>query len=495
MATGDRYGHGHVREATRQRGSPSTLGAPRTRGAVGAVGDRQAQGLSQRQAAQRQDVPRRTLQAWRASQDRLDAWPAVVAFCHSVPGLAFWHRLVIALHVVGVEMGACGMRLVCLVLQRTDRHRFVGASSGTQHQGNRHVDEAMVVSRQEASTGRAHEMPPKEMTLTLDATLTGGLCLVGMDPESNDMVLEHTAPARDHDTGDALMAPALAGRHCKERQATSAAAPGRLASVAHHLGAHHSPDLFPVPHELSKAVSAPMAPKQRAAAKALAKAEATRQRGHEPLRNANEEPQQRRPGRPPQGAASLAQVEQDVDTARHAPQRLATPRAPSATPTTLATWSAAYAAPANAWPGTSSSPSTPSAPLPSKQDAVRAAWSASTTRTAWCLQGRRPLRASRDMCDNRCVSWTWRRPRPTPYPRLACHPALSTVWPRRGRCHRGSRFASWPRASAHRGVSPVGPWGSCIGWSQTTAQRQRPGWRRWPNAPVPMEKGATGTSR
>ena len=34
-----------------------------------------------------------------------------------------------------------------------------------------------------------------------------------------------------------------------------------------HLGAHHSPDLFHVQHALSKAVSAPMAAKQRAADK------------------------------------------------------------------------------------------------------------------------------------------------------------------------------------------------------------------------------------
>ena len=79
---------------------------------LGQYGDRQAQGLSQRQAAQGLDVPRSTLQAWRAYQDRLDACPAVVAFFHSVPGLAFLHRLVIALHVVCVEIGACGMRLV-----------------------------------------------------------------------------------------------------------------------------------------------------------------------------------------------------------------------------------------------------------------------------------------------------------------------------------------------------------------------------------------------
>ncbi len=285
-------------------------------------GDLQAQGVSQRQAAKVLAMPRSTLQAWRLYQDRLDACPAVVAFFQSVPGLAFLHRLVIALHVVCVEIGACGIRLVCLLLKLTGLNRFVGASYGTQQQVNRHVEEAMVAYRQEESTRLAHEMPPKEMTMTLDETFTGGLCLVGMDPESNDIVLEHTAPARDQDTWDALMAPALAGLNCKVIQATSDEAPGLLAYVAHHLGAHHSPDLFHVQQELSKAVSAPMATKQRAAAKA----EETRKRVHEHLLNANEEPQQPGPGRPPKGAASLAQVEQEVDAARQEHQRLTAQR-------------------------------------------------------------------------------------------------------------------------------------------------------------------------
>jgi DNA-binding XRE family transcriptional regulator len=77
-------------------------------------GDRKARGISQRQAAKVLDVPRSTLLAWRAYQETLDECPAVVAFFHSVPGLAFLHRLVLALHLVCVEIGACGMRLVCL---------------------------------------------------------------------------------------------------------------------------------------------------------------------------------------------------------------------------------------------------------------------------------------------------------------------------------------------------------------------------------------------
>src|SRR5882672_3133611 len=100
-------------------------------------GDLHTQGVSQRQAAKVLDVPRSTLQAWRAYQEHLDESPAVVAFFHSVAGLAFLHRLVLALHLVCVEIGACGIRLVCLVLKLTGLNRFVGAAYGTQPQVNR----------------------------------------------------------------------------------------------------------------------------------------------------------------------------------------------------------------------------------------------------------------------------------------------------------------------------------------------------------------------
>jgi hypothetical protein len=63
-------------------------------------------------------------------------------------------------------------------------------------------------------------------------------------------------------------------------QSTSDEAPGLLAYVEQHLGAHHSPDLFHGQHELSKAVCAPMAVKQRAAAMTLAQAAETLKQGN-----------------------------------------------------------------------------------------------------------------------------------------------------------------------------------------------------------------------
>jgi hypothetical protein len=74
------------------------------------------------------------------------------------------------------------------------------------------VEEAIVAYRREESERLAHEMPPKDITLTQDETFTGGLCLVGMEPVSNYILLEQAAVARDQDTWQELMEQALAGR-------------------------------------------------------------------------------------------------------------------------------------------------------------------------------------------------------------------------------------------------------------------------------------------
>jgi hypothetical protein len=286
-------------------------------------GHLQAQGLSQRQAAQVLDVPRTTLQAWQAYQERLDESPVVVAFFHSVAGLAFLHRLVLALPLVYTEVGACGIRLVCLFLRLTGLNRFVGASYGTQQQVNRRVEEAIVAYRHEESTRLARAMPAKDITVAQDETFTGGLCLIGIEAGSHYILLEQTAQARDHDTWQELMAQALEGLNCKVIQSTSDEAPGLLAYVEHHLGAHHSPDLFHVQPELSKAVTGSMATKQRAAHKAVVKAEEALKRVHEHLVNANDEAAQRVSGRPRKRDTSLQQGEEDLEAARQEHQRLA----------------------------------------------------------------------------------------------------------------------------------------------------------------------------
>jgi hypothetical protein len=284
------------------------------------------QGVSERQAAKALKVSRSTLPAWRLWHDTLDICPHVAEFFQSGPGLACLHRLVIACHLACVEVGACGIRIVCLFLNLTGLDRFVAASYGAQQQVNCQVEHAIVDYRQSETARLAKNMPQKDLTVTQDEPFTGGLCLVTMDPESHFMILEQAAPARDQTTWNDLMAPALAPLNCRVIQSTSDEAPGLLAYVAHDLEAHHSPDLFHVQHELVKAVSGAMAIKERAAHPAVNDAKEQLERLQSQPPNAGDEPEKRAAGRPPKAVVSLAQAEQALEAASREHERLAQQR-------------------------------------------------------------------------------------------------------------------------------------------------------------------------
>jgi Family of unknown function (DUF6399) len=284
------------------------------------------QGVSERQAAKELKVPRTTLQAWRVWHDTLDICPHVADFLQSGPGLAFLHRIVIAFHLVCVEVGACGIRLVCLFLHLTGLNRFVAASYGAQQQVNVQVEQAMVTYHQDETARLAHGMPQKDLTVTQDETFTGGLCLITMDPDSNFIILEQLAQARDQATWNEWMAPALAPLNCRVIQSTSDEAPGLLAYVEHYLEAHHSPDLFHVQHELVKAVSGPMATKERAAHKAVTHATEQLERLQSDPQSAGDEPEKGRPGHAPKEPMSVEQAEQALEAASRAHERLSEQR-------------------------------------------------------------------------------------------------------------------------------------------------------------------------
>jgi hypothetical protein len=284
------------------------------------------QGLSERQAAKELKVPRTTLQAWRIWHDSLDICSHVAEFFQSGPGLAFLHRLIIAFHLACVEVGACGIRIVCLFLNLTGLDRFVAASYGAQQHVNSQVEHAIVNYRHSETARLAKDMPHKDLTLTQDETFTGGLCLVTMDPDSNFIILEQSAQARDQTTWNELMAPALAPLNCRVIQSTSDEAPGLLAYVEHYLEAHHSPDLFHVQHELVKAVSGPMATKERAAHKAISEATEQLERLQTHAIRTDDEPTKRGPGRPPKEPVSLEQAEQALEAACREHARIAAQR-------------------------------------------------------------------------------------------------------------------------------------------------------------------------
>src|SRR5215510_919318 len=284
------------------------------------------QGLSERQVAKELKIPRTTLQAWRIWHDSLDICSHVAEFFQSGPGLAFLHRLVIACHLICVAVGACGIRLACLLLHLTGLDRFVAASYGALQQTNRRIEEAMVVYHQDETARLAKDMPHKDLTVTQDETFTGGLCLITMAPESNFILLEQLAQARAQASWHEPMVPALAQLKCRVMQSTSDEAPGLLAYVEHYLEAHHSPDLFHVQHDLVKAVSGPMATQERTAYKTVTEAREQLEHVHTGPQSTGDGPETPRPSRPPKAAMSLEQAEQALAAAGREYERLAQQR-------------------------------------------------------------------------------------------------------------------------------------------------------------------------
>src|SRR6266545_4722229 len=97
---------------------------------------------------------------------------------------------------------------------------FCRASSGAQQQVNRRSEAALGAYRHDDTARLAQDLPRKAITVTQDETLTGGLCLVTMDPESHCILVEQLAQTRGQARWDACMAPARAQRNGQVRPST-----------------------------------------------------------------------------------------------------------------------------------------------------------------------------------------------------------------------------------------------------------------------------------
>jgi len=229
----------------------------------------ESEGLSQRGLAEHIGVPESTLRYWLKRRGSIDADPDVIAFFESPGGIAFVHRLVIAAHFVMTLLGPCGIRLVCCFLELTGLDAFIAASYGAQHKVSAAMEEAVGTYDHEERARLSAGMAPKQMSICEDETFHPETCLVAIAPTSNMILLEKYVPNRTAKTWTDAMQEALDGLPVEVIQATSDEGRGILHHVKTDLGAHHSPDVFHVQHELIKATSGVLASRQRQAAKAL----------------------------------------------------------------------------------------------------------------------------------------------------------------------------------------------------------------------------------
>jgi hypothetical protein len=266
------------------------------------------QSLSQRAFARQQGLPRTTLQHWLQREQPPGSDPDLAAFCESPAGQQFLRRLVLALHLVFHLDGTAGVRRLGQFLERTGLDAFVAPSYGAQQALAVTLQEFLVQYGVTERARLATTMPARMLSACLDENFhQEQLCLVAIEPESGFVLLEEYHARRDSQTWTTALQQAVHGLPVTVVQVTSDQAKGLIACAEEGLEAHHTPDLFHVQHELSKATALPLE-RQRATAataqeQAAARLAATRQRQQE----YQEGP--RPPGRPPPFASDLRLAE------------------------------------------------------------------------------------------------------------------------------------------------------------------------------------------
>jgi hypothetical protein len=289
---------------------PTTSRRPRAHTAALLAAFRGPDCPSQRHFARQHDLPRSTLQHWLRRQLRLGQDPLAARFFESPCGIAFLHRLVAALHLVFSLQGCAGLRLLTLFLRLAQLDRLVAASHGARQQYAALLEQAVGDFAEEQRPHLAAAMPARAIAVAEDETFHPATCLVAIEPVSGFLLLEQYAERRDAATWDAALGQALAGLPVTVACAVGDEAKGLLAHAKHGLGVPHSPDVFHVQQELSRAAGPALAARARAA---LRDQEAARQ-GADAARAAQQEAaaRPRGPGRPIDHDARVRRAQEQV---------------------------------------------------------------------------------------------------------------------------------------------------------------------------------------
>jgi hypothetical protein len=225
---------------------------------------------SERQVAKVLGVPRTTLQHWRNRKAGITLSMEVVTFFEGSEGIEFLHQLVSALLFIVVQVGGCGIRIVSALLERCQLDRFVACSTGYLHKLNAKMEEDIVAYGKSERELLAKDMPPKKISMCGDETFHPAACLVAIEPVSNFILTEKYSEKRDAASWSAAMGEGLKDLPVEIIQSASDEGKGLVKYVEKELGAHHSPDLFHVQQELTRATSAPLRAKIRQAEKTYA---------------------------------------------------------------------------------------------------------------------------------------------------------------------------------------------------------------------------------
>ena len=236
--------------------------------------------------SRRLEIPDSTLRHWLRTRRRRmkdSQWPGkTVRFLESSGGLAVLHRILTAAHLVFVQANSCGIRNLCAFLELSGLDEFIASSYGAQQDMAQQMESLLIQFGNEEDQRLSAEIPPRAISVAADETFHPNICLVGMEPVSDFILLEGYQPQRDAETWNRCLSAKLASLPITVCQVVGDQAKAIIHLAEVHLGAHHSPDLFHVQQDTSRAVSLPLASQTRHATEHLSK---TQEKSHRPAKH------------------------------------------------------------------------------------------------------------------------------------------------------------------------------------------------------------------
>jgi hypothetical protein len=233
--------------------------------------------LGERAVAAEVGTPRSTLRSQCDRLARLDGSENEKAFFASPGGLRLLLRLLVVLDIGGCLLGACGIRVVCWILQASTLARFVASSHGAQQafhaELRAHLEHFGVEERGRLAPTMAHRL----VSLALDETFLSGLpCLLAMDVQANFVLLEKLVERRDETAWTDGLHEGFSGLNVEILQAVGDQGQALSATVRETFGAPKHFDLLHGQQTLSAATAPALSARVTAAEKVLAPLEAER---------------------------------------------------------------------------------------------------------------------------------------------------------------------------------------------------------------------------
>ena len=210
---------------------------------------------SQRKAEKMTGIPRSTYQHLSERQQRCQLNDTVRDFFHTPEGLVFLHRITLTAEFVITQVCGAGIGAIQTFYELAQLDTLTASSTGTLHKRLSTLEKNLVDYGEQQFKNLGQAMPPKAVTCALDETFPSGICLVGMEVESNFILLEQFADKRDCETWHEAMKGRLSALPMTVIQVVSDEAKALLKYTRDVLQAHHSPDVFHVQQDIIKATT------------------------------------------------------------------------------------------------------------------------------------------------------------------------------------------------------------------------------------------------